>query len=152
MKLYILIFLSFILPWIVGINIYLKDKKIIMIIAPFAAMLSFILNTPGIDYGFFYPSPVNNIKLHTLAILPSIGFFSILSCLFVFTIRYTKISPLYSSFIFAIIGCAADLVYIGAGFLKYNNGWNILFSFLGFLISFSIIYLYYLALKKFALI
>jgi hypothetical protein len=75
-----------------------------------------------------------------------------LSCLFVFTIRYTKISPLYSSFIFTIIGCAVDLVFIGAGFLNYSKGWNIPFSFLAFLVSFSIIYLYYLALKKLALI
>jgi len=152
MKLYILIFLSFILPWVIGINIYLKDKKIILIIAPFCAMLSFLLNTPGVDYHLFYPAPISTIKAHTLAILPSIGLFCILSCLFVFSIRHSKIKPIYLNIIYSIIGCLADLMFITTGFLKYDNGWNMLFSLLGFLVSFNIIYIYYIVLRKFALL
>ena len=152
MRIYIVIFLTFILPWIIGVNIYLKDKKIILMIAPFSSMLSFLFNTPGIDYGFFYPATIGSIKMNTLSILPNIGSFCILPCLYIFLIRHSKIRPIYLSIIFTVIGCTADLFFISAGFLKYGNGWNIFLSSLSFFLSFNIVYLYYRTLKKHVMI
>lgn len=152
MKIYILIFLTLIIPWIIGINIYHKDKKIILVIAPFSSMLSFVLNTPGIEYGLFYPQQVTNIRMLTLSILPSIGSFCILPCMFIFCIRHSKLKPIILNIIFIIVGSMSDLMFIAAGFLKYSDQWNIYFSAIGFFISYNIIYLYYLLLKKLTII
>jgi hypothetical protein len=152
MSIYIVIFLSFVLPWVVGVNIYHYDKKIILFLAPFSSMLSFLFNTPGIEYGLFYPTLDSSIKILTLSIIPNIGAFCILPCLYIYCIRHSKIKPAFLSIIFAAVGCIADLVYISAGYLKYDNGWNILLSCLCFFITLNIVYLYYLALKKYSVL
>lgn len=149
MQLYILIFLSVILPWVIGINIYKTDPKTILLVAPFSAMLSFVMNTPGIEYGFFYPLPISTIKTYTLSILPSIGSFCILPCIFIYSVRHWKIHLVTNFILFTAIGSLADLIYLGIGFLKYGKGWNIVYSALTFPVAFGIVYLYYKQLQKF---
>ena len=147
-KLYIVILFSFILPWFIGIFLYFKDKQIIVTIAPFACMLGFILNTIGIDLGYFYPPQLGNIKPHTIAILPNIGLLAIISCAFIFAVCHTKIKPFILNLLFTVIATPIDMILIYYKFLEYNKGWNILLTSLAYIISFYIIYFYYLWIKK----
>lgn len=153
MEIYIVIMMSFIVPWIIGYNIYKKDKGIILLIAPFSATLSFVLNTPGLDYGYFYPTSINNIKIHTLSIIANAGIFCIIGCLFIFTIRHwnTKLKPksLFVNIFYTVIGILIDLGLISAGFLNYGNNWGAIHSIAAFIFAFYIIYFYYLSLRKF---
>ena len=148
MKLYIIIFSSFVLPWAVGIVFFLKDKKIFVTIAPFSIMLAYIFNTIGIDLGLFYPMPVKYLEAHTLAIFPNVGLLTVLSCIFIYLVAHIKIKPIILNIIITVIATSIDSIFIAAGFLEYNRGWNYLHSIVMYFISFSIIYLYYLWLKK----
>lgn len=148
MKIFILVASSFVIPWIIGILIYLRDHKTILTIAPFSSMLSFILNIPGVDYGLFYPAQILNIKPQTLSILANFGSLCILPCMFIYSVRHLRIKPVYLVVIYSAIGTVFDLLLIALRILIYDNGWNIFFSFITFLISLYIVYLYYLWLKK----
>ena len=148
MRLFIIIFSSFLLPWAVGILFYLKDKKIFITITPFAAMVAFTLNTIGIDLGLFYPNYVEYLKTHTVAIFPNIGLLPVLSCMFIYLVRHTKINPSILNILITSISTLLDWIFIWTKFLEYDKGWNYLMSILVYSITFSGIYLYYLWLEK----
>ncbi|HEY5584530.1 MAG TPA: CBO0543 family protein [Ruminiclostridium sp.] len=152
MRLFIIIFSCFILPWTVGIIFFFKDKKIFTTIAPFAAILAFILNTIGIDLGLFYPLPVEYLKANTVSIFADIGILSVLSCMFIYLVAHTKIKPIILNIVITVIATSIDWIFIATKFLEYDKGWNYLFSILMYFISFGIINLYYLWLKKLAIL
>ncbi|EKD94251.1 MAG: hypothetical protein ACD_26C00150G0003 [uncultured bacterium] len=146
MEIYIGILLTFILPWCLGIILYFKDKKIIATIVPFASMLGYTFNTIGLEGGFF--SSLSSMPPHIAFILGNIGLLSIESCVLIYSIRHTKIKPFFWLFIITIIATLIDVIFIHIGILTYRNGWNIPCTILGYFISFNIIYLYYLWLRK----
>jgi hypothetical protein len=148
LRLLIVILSTFLLPWAVGLIFFFKDKKIFVTIAPFAAVLAYVLNTIGIDLGLFYPLPVEYLKTHTVTIFPNIGWYPVKSCMFIYLVVHTKIKPIVLNIIITGIGTLTDLIFISTKFLGYGKEWNYMISILMFLISFSIIYLYYLWLKK----
>ncbi len=148
MRSYLGILGSFLLPWTIGIIFFLKDKKIFATIVPFATMLAYILNTIGIDFGFFYPLSAEYFKPHMLAILANTGLLPVLSSIFIYTIVHTKIKPIISNIIITVIATSIDFIFIAFKLLEYEKGWNYMCSMIAYFISFSIIYFYYLWLKK----
>lgn len=152
MRLFVIISLSFILPWILGIVLYFKDKRMVVTIVPFACMLGYVLNTVGIDCGFFYALPISGIKPHTIAIFPNTGLLPIESCLFIYAVRHTKFKLALLEIVISAISSLADVISIAARFLVYNKGWTIPWTMLMYLISFYVIYLYYLWLKKLSIL
>lgn len=147
MRLLIIIIASFLLPWTVGI-VFIRDKKIVTIIAPFSSMVAYVLNTIGIDLGLFYPLPVEHLKTHTVSIFANIGILPVLSCLFIYFVTRTKIKPIVLNIAISIISTLIDSIFISAKYLEYAHGWDFLHSLLFYNISFCMIYLYYLWLKK----
>ena len=152
MRLFAVILLSFILPWTLGIILYVKDKRMVVTIVPLACMLGYVLNTVGIDYGFFYPLPMDGIKPHTVAIFPNTGLLPIESCLFIYAVRHTKLKLVLLDIGISAISGLIDVIFIAVRFLAYNKGWNIPWTMLIYLISFYVIYLYYLWLKKLSIL
>lgn len=147
-KLYIIIIFCLIVPWFIGAFLYFKDKQLIVIIAPLACSLSFILNTIGIDLGYFYPPQLGNIKPHTIAIFPNIGLITIQSCIFIFMIRHTKIKVVIINLLITIIATLIDMIFLYTNILVYRKGWTIPASIVMYFLSFYIIYFYYLWIKK----
>lgn len=152
MKLYIVIFFSFILPWFIGILLYSMDKQIIVTIAPFACTLGFILNTIGMDLGYFYPLQIGKIKPHTVAIFPNTGLLAIESCLLIFMIHHTKYKTIILNLLMTIVSTLIDMIFIYFNFLEYKKGWNIPLTSLAYIIAFYVIYFYYLWMKKMEII
>lgn len=148
MKLYNIIFFSFIFPWFIGIFLYFKDKQIILTIAPFSCTVGFILNTIGIDLGYFYPLTSGNTYLHTVTIFPNIGLLSVETCFFIYAIRHTRINLTILNLLVSAISTLIDMIFIFAKLLEYNKGWNIPLSFLVYFVTFIVIYFYYLWIKK----
>jgi len=62
------IFMGLIVPWIFGISLYNKNKRIIYTIAPIASVISFTVITLELDIGFWKLEPLN------FSILPAIPF------------------------------------------------------------------------------
>ena len=147
MKLFITILIGFILPWIIGAVLYFKDSRVIAVISPISCAIAFILNTLGIILGYFSPQ-VDNINQYLISCITNIGLFSIEPCILIFAIRHTRIKPLYLIILATVFASIIDLILLSAALLVYQKGWNIIWSIIGFFISFYIIYLYYLLLKK----
>lgn len=147
MKLLITLIIGFLIPFTIGIFIYLKDFRVIMLIAPIACAVAFILNTLGIVLGYFSPT-VDNINPYLITGITNVGLFSLEPCILIFAVRHSKIKPIYLLLLITIFSLLIDLALLSTNFLIYENGWNIIYSFIMFLISFLIVYLYYLLLKK----
>jgi hypothetical protein len=147
MKLFITILLGFIIPCIIGILIYLNDKKVVVFIAPMSCAVAFILNTLGIALGYFNPT-IYNINPYLITGITNIGLFSIEPCIAIFALRHTKIKPIYLITLITVFATIIDLILLSTNLLVYKKGWNIMWSMFWFFFSFYIIYLYYLLLKK----
>jgi hypothetical protein len=147
-KLYSIIILCFILPWIIGIFLYFKDKGMMVTIAPFSCSIGFILNTIGIDLGYFYPMQIGNMKPHTIAIFANIGLLTVEACIFIYLIAHTKIRVVILNLILSVIASLLDMIFIYANILVYTKGWNLQFSLLTYFLTFFVIYLYYLWIKN----
>jgi hypothetical protein len=146
-KLISTIVFGFIIPWIVGFMIYVKDKRVIAVISPFACMLAFVLNTIGIHFGFFYPK-VGDINPYIITAITNMGLFTIEPCLLIFAVIYTRLKPLYLIGGMTLLSQLIDQALISQGFLEYAKGWSFFSSVIAYIISFYTVYLYYLLLKK----
>jgi hypothetical protein len=147
MKLFITILFGFIIPWIIGIIINFKDNKVITCIAPFSCAIAFILNDLGITLGYFHPS-VYNYNPYLLSQITNIGLFTIESCILIFVKRNTRIKTMYLLVLTTIFASIIDLILFSTNMLIFGKGWNIMWSVILYFITFYIIYLYYLLLKK----
>lgn len=71
------IILGFIIPWIIAL-IIVRERKIIYYLAPFASVISFIVN----DFGFYYFWNLYPFRLVNLSVIPfNIGLFCIYPCI-----------------------------------------------------------------------
>lgn len=138
--------IGFIIPWIFGVWMFYKDKKIILIILPFSSMISNTVNSFGFTFGFWMFKPFN---LEDFSALPfDLGLFALLGCALIFTLKYMKVNPFLLVFIFALITTGLETIGQLLDYLKYGNNWNVFYTYFSYLISYVLVYWYYLGLKK----
>jgi hypothetical protein len=141
------IVLGFIIPWIFGIYLYKKNKKIILLISPFASVTAFLSNLFGFYFGFWHVTPI--LKEETLTVLPMcIGLYSVLGSYLIYFIQKKKITPTVLILLFSVFTTLFELFFVLTGKVIYENGWNIYWTFISYLIPYIIGYWYYLALKR----
>lgn len=69
--------LGFVLPWIFGVYLYRKNPLIVLAIAPFSAVVSFLINAVGFALEWWNLTPY--MRIETLAALPlNIGLYPVL--------------------------------------------------------------------------
>lgn len=138
------ILLGFIIPWVIAF-IIIHERKIIYFIAPFASVVSFIVN----DFGFYYFWNLYPFECAYISGLPfNLGLFSLYPCIIIQIIRKHSVNPFYSlpitSFILTLVESCGLLV----GRVVYKNHWNIVGTFFSYYISLLITYTFYKILKK----
>jgi hypothetical protein len=138
------IMIGFIIPWAIAL-IVVRERKILYYIAPFASVLSFIVNTLGFHYLWnLYPFEFTN-----LSGLPfDIGLFCLYPCISIYIIKKYDINiyiglPIASLAMILIEGCG-----LLAGRIVYYNHWNIIGTYFSYLIPLIICYIFYKFLKK----
>jgi len=142
------IVIGFIIPWIFGVTLYFKDRKTVLIIAPFSSILGYTVNEFCFHLNFWRLVPVNiNDDLTSMSV--NLGLYPILGCYLIYYISKKHVNPYLIIFIFTIV--TTILEYLGVLFdlVSYGNGWNIGFTFLSYLIPYLLIYWYYLHVKIF---
>ena len=140
------IILGFIIPWIFGIWLFNRDKKIVLIIMPFTSIVAHTVNSFGFTLKFWMLKP---FELHTFSALPfDLGLFALLGCAFIYIVKNKKVNPYILIFIFALLITIMEYIGVSLGYVKYGNGWNIIYTYFSYLIPFAIVYWYYLGLKK----
>ncbi|AKN31305.1 hypothetical protein Ccar_10740 [Clostridium carboxidivorans P7] len=138
------IILGFIIPWVI-VLIIVRERKIIYYLAPFASVLSFIVN----DLGFYYFWNLYPFRLVNLSGVPfNIGLFCIYPCISIELMRKYDVSayivlPITSLIIALFEGCG---VLIGR--VVYYNHWNIVATYISYFISLLISYTFYKVLKR----
>lgn len=146
-KFLIVIVFGFVVPWMVGINLFRKDKKIIMLIAPFMSVLAFIVNVIGFELGFWRLHPVFETVSFT-ALPVDIGLYPVMGCFMIFIIRKAYYHRFIIILTTALITTICEYVGVVTGFVTYAHGWNIIYTFVSYYIPYNISYLYYLQLQK----
>mgnify|MGYP001136920711 FL=1 len=138
------IVLGFIIPWIIALTI-IREYKIIYYIAPFASVISFIVN----DLGFYYFWHLYPFNLNNLSALPfSIGLFCLYPCV---TIELMRKYHIRVYILLPVTGLTLTLIEwygVWMGRVVYYNHWNIIATYFSYFISLVISYTFYKFLKK----
>lgn len=140
------IILGFIIPWIFGVILYYKDKKIILTIGPISSILAYTINEFCFHLNFWRLVPVNfNDDITSVSV--NLGLYPILGCYLIYYISKKRINSYLVILIFAISTTVGE--YFGFLFklVTYGNGWNIGWTFLSYIIPYLLIYWYYLKLR-----
>ncbi|MFC7393515.1 CBO0543 family protein [Scopulibacillus cellulosilyticus] len=138
--------IGFVLPWIFGIWLYLKNPKVILTIAPFMSVVAFTVNQWGYYFEFWDLVPI--LKDETASAIPlNLGIYPVLSSLMIHLIQTKKSNPYLWIFILTIFTTFLELICLILGKVVYHNGWNIFWTFVSYLIPYWLTYLYYKLLK-----
>lgn len=140
------IILGFIIPWFFGIILYKKDKKTLLVIAPFMSVWGFILNTALFYLNFNRIVPLINDDITTMTL--NLGLYPILGCYLIYYIQIKKTSPYIIILIFTFMTTAAEYLGLMFGLVTYDNGWNIGWTFLSYIPPYLTGYWYYCKLRK----
>lgn len=136
----------FAIPWVFGIFLYRKDSRLFLSVFPLSSLLSFLINTMGIYLGYWSFSPHNHT--YFLSILLNIGLYPILGTYFIYLLHHKKINLYILLISFTIISTLFKAVMLMLGKTVYSNGWNLLYTFILFIISYLAGYLFYTELEK----
>ncbi|MFD2087856.1 CBO0543 family protein [Brevibacillus brevis] len=137
----------FLIPWILGAWLYTKNDKIVLTIAPTFSVLSFVVNHLGVQAGYWEIVPVLENKSFS-GLFYDTGIYPVLATLLVYLIHRRRLNPFI--LIVLITSGTTFLESIGYYFgrVLYANGWNFGWTFVSYLIPFSLTYLYYIFLNK----
>ncbi len=141
------IILGFIIPWIFGVLLYLKDNKTLLVIAPFMSIWAYSLNEAlfHLNFNRFAPLSIND-DLTTMSI--NLGLYPILGCYLIYYIQKEKVPPYALILIFTFMTTVAEYLGLKFGMVTYANGWNIGWTFLSYIPPYLTGYWYYRKLKK----
>lgn len=139
------IILAFVLPLIVGYyHLYKKDKLLIPLIGSFFCIVSFIINELGFYFGFWKVVS----SFNTISFLPfNLGLYPILASFLIFFIKKNK-NPYLIVLLTSLFTTFLEMLFVLWGKVIYGNGWNIYFTFLSYFFPYTLVYWYYIYLKK----
>ncbi|AGY75177.1 CBO0543 family protein [Clostridium autoethanogenum] len=141
------IVLGFIILWIFGVILYFKDKKTVLIIAPFSSILGYTVNEFCFHLNFWRLVPINiNDDLTSVSV--NLGLYPILGSYLIYYISKKHINSYSITLIFTIVTTILEYLAVLFNLVSYGNGWNIGWTFLSYLIPYLLVYWYYLKLKK----
>ena len=136
------IMLGFIIPWALGLIILKKNIKIIIIFAPFASMVAFMLNDLGTSLGFWDLEPIINEDESASALPLNLGIFPVIACLMIYLLLHSNINRIILIISTGIFITTLEAISKAVGYCHYNNGWNIFYTFLSYLTALLLVYLY----------
>ena len=147
MKMFFNTIFIFVIPWIIGIfHLYKKDKLLIPLIGSFFSVIAFTINELCFYFGFWEVVPFPNQK--TLSALPfNLGIYPILASYLIFFIKKNK-NPYLVVLLITLFTTFLEMIFVFWGRVTYGNGWNIFFTFLSYMFPYTLVYWYYVYLKK----
>lgn len=135
------IIFGFIIPWIFGYILYIKDRRMLLYITPFASAVSHTVNFWGFKSNFWRLVPLN---LEDLASLPfNIGLFAVFPSYLIYYISKKKTNPYLLIVTFSILMTILEQIAVLFGWVMYFNGWNISWTFISYFIPYLIVYAFY---------
>ncbi|MEH7403642.1 hypothetical protein V7148_22055 [Gottfriedia acidiceleris] len=145
MFLYIII--GFIIPWILGVYLFIKMPKLIIIFVPIGIAIAFLINTVGFNYFWRLKHSYNELSLSALPF--DLGIYPILTCLFIISIYYKKLKVYLAIIIFTVSTTLFELLGHVKHQVIYRNGWNIYWTSVSYFVAYLLIYFYYKLVNKY---
>lgn len=137
--------LGFVIPWIMAIIIF-KDRKFLLWIALISSTLAFPTNELGFHQKMWNSYP---FELEYISSIPlNLGLFALYPHYFITAIEKYRVSPIIAIGASGLLMMLAEYIGKLIGWVVYDNGWNLLFTYLSYLFDSIIIYLAYRKLKK----
>lgn len=136
----------FILPWLIALFVIKIDIKIILMIAPFAAIAANILNTITIEYNWVDVSPYT-FATNFESIPMVLGIIPVFSSVFI-SIVVNSNNDFRWFLIFSIGNTLIEWLFLWLGLVRYSNGWNIAWTFVVYLAGYGSVYGYNKLLQK----
>ncbi len=136
------ILMGFVMPWFFGIILFKKQKKLLRIV-PFVCVISTLVCIWGDYYKFWIVKPKIKRKQYLTTMPYNLGLYPILSVVMVNRINKTK-QGLLLVFIFTLFTTIAEYGMVLLKKVTYKNGWNILKTYISYLIPYYLVYRYYL--------
>ncbi|MDP4146614.1 MAG: CBO0543 family protein [Bacillota bacterium] len=140
------ILIGFIIPWIFGIVLFFKDKKILLVISPFTAILAYTLNEFCFHLNFWRLIPID-MNDDLTAVSTNLGLYPILGCYLIYCISKSSLNSYLIVIAFTIITTISEYIAVLFKLVKYGNGWNVGWTFVSYLIPYLLVNWYYDKLK-----
>jgi len=140
------IIVGFIIPWVFIINLWFKDKEVLLIVAPFQSFIAYTVNAIGFYCGFWNLYPFGNEEIVHVPF--DVGIYPMLSSYMIYYVKNKKNRPFIVIFIFTLITTCIEGIGVVMGRVVYGGNWNIVGTFISYLIPYILNYVYYFYLKK----
>lgn len=137
---------GFIIPWLLGLFLYKRQVKLIILISPIASTVAFFINAWGFNFYWKLDPSFTNMSLSAMPY--ELGYYPFLAILFIITIRDKKLKILTALLVFAISSTLFEFISVVMRRVIYRNEWNIYWTFLSYVLSYFIVFIYYQLLRK----
>ncbi|MDR6885026.1 CBO0543 family protein [Bacillus sp. 3255] len=142
------IIVGFIIPWIFGIYLYKKARIVVLLIFPFTATISALINDMGYHLEFWDFTPlIENDE--TLSALPlDIGLYPVFAGYMIYWIRHNHRHVWLKIICLCLLTTGLEWVALQYGKVEYGNHWNIGWTFLSYALAYVLVYVYYKVLVQ----
>ncbi|MGD7044781.1 CBO0543 family protein [Jeotgalibacillus proteolyticus] len=141
---------AFIVPWAIIFFILKIDLKIIVLIAPITAVLTFTLDAWTIAYGFASVYPFS--KETNFASLPmALGVMPVCASIFIYLVKRYAYSLAWIVG-FTLFSTLLEWFFVQMGLIRYENNWNIGWTALEYVTGYTGVFGYYKVLRKLELL
>ena len=141
------IVVGLVIPWIVVLlHLYRKDKALVLLIGTFSSVIGFTVNELAIYYGFWTVAPF--VEPNTVSTLPfDLGIFPIIPIYLIYFIKKHGRPYVLIPLVALVVTCL-EIIFVMNGRVVYDNGWNVVYTYLSYLFPYILVYGYYAYLKK----
>ena len=137
---------GFIIPCMLGVYLYFKDKKTLLTMAPIGMAFALLYNSIGFHVPFWKLEPFSQGRM---ALIPfDLGAYPVFVSYLIYFIKNYNVKNYKVILIFTLITTIIEYLILLAGRVEYFNGWNIVWTFISYLIPYVGCYIYYLILQK----
>ncbi|SDI02898.1 hypothetical protein SAMN05216352_104152 [Alteribacillus bidgolensis] len=137
----ILLFLLF--PWVFGVWLFKRDKTIFLRMFPFGMAVAIVIDLWGQYHNYWILKPVLKKRQYLTTMPLNFGLYPILSALVCYIIKNSKERPSSWILVFTCLLTVIEFTSKIFGFAAYRNGWNLMKTFLAYLVALHLVYRYY---------
>lgn len=135
------IIIGFLIPWIVGVYVYIKEERLFLVIYPFGCTITYTINMIGVQFGFWSIRPYEYGMFASLPL--NLGLYPIIGTYFVF-LTYKRVGKsYYLILIFSLLTAGFELLMLILKRGTYGHGWNLFWTFVSYLVAYISAYCFY---------
>jgi hypothetical protein len=144
------IIFGFIIPWLFGVWLYMKQPKIVLLSVPIGSAISFTLNQFGFNYFWEFHPHFKNLSFSALPL--DLGVYPVLSSFFIYYIHKKSLNRFLIVLLFSFFTTGGEWIVYMLQKVTYLNHWNIFWTYISYTVGYSFVYLYYRVLFKYKII